>query len=540
MFECFTIAAEEKVLLDKRPELKESRNTGALDEELSFQAAYKSDKYLADVDVKVEGIPSANIEIRAVEPVACTFPAPEFRDDYYISDKPFLCPDILRPINARKLWLQPDRWQSVWFTVRGLDAGSYNLAISFVNRDGEILGRCDYSLDIKDFVLGEHKLFYTNWFHYDGIARYYNCEVFSERYNEIMYRFISDAVKHGVNMLLTPLFTPPLDTRVGSERLTVQLVDVTREKGEYSFSFARLVSFMKNARELGIKYFEMSHLFTQWGAAAAPKIMATDDGVYRRIFGWDTPAAGGEYERFLKVFLPELKKAIDAEGLYKLCFFHISDEPNDTNIDNYVAARAIFSSALPDATVMDALSHYEFYERGLLTMAIAATSAIQVFLDKKTPDLWAYYCCGQSGNYLSNRFMAMPGERTRVLGFQLFLNDIKGFLQWGYNFYNSTLSDVGIDPYAVNDGCGGFPSGDSFIVYPGENGPLDSVRHEHTFDAIQDFKLMCVYAEKFGRDEAEKLLLDNGFKKDFVTYPRDAVALKEIRRKAVERISSGR
>lgn len=540
MFECFTIAAEEKVLLDKRPELKESRNTGALDEVLSFQAAYKSDKYLADVDVKVEGIPSANIEIRAVEPVACTFPAPELRDDYYISDKPFLCPDILRPINARKLWLQPDRWQSVWFTVRGLDAGSYNLAISFVNRDGEILGRCDYSLDIKDFVLGEHKLFYTNWFHYDGIARYYNCEVFSERYNEIMYRFISDAVKHGVNMLLTPLFTPPLDTRVGSERLTVQLVDVTREKGEYSFSFARLVSFMKNARELGIKYFEMSHLFTQWGAAAAPKIMATDDGVYRRIFGWDTPAAGGEYERFLKVFLPELKKAIDAEGLYKLCFFHISDEPNDTNIDNYVAARAIFSSALPDATIMDALSHYEFYERGLLTMAIAATSAIQVFLDKKTPDLWAYYCCGQSGNYLSNRFMAMPGERTRVLGFQLFLNDIKGFLQWGYNFYNSTLSDVGIDPYAVNDGCGGFPSGDSFIVYPGENGPLDSVRHEHTFDAIQDFKLMCVYAEKFGRDEAEKLLLDNGFKKDFVTYPRDAVALKEIRRKAVERISSGR
>src|SRR5690554_7174209 len=34
---------------------------------------------------------------------------------------------------------------------------------------------------------------------------------------------------------------------------------------------------------LGIEYFEFSHLFTQWGAAHAPKIMALVDGKLQQI-----------------------------------------------------------------------------------------------------------------------------------------------------------------------------------------------------------------------------------------------------------------
>jgi len=41
-------------------------------------------------------------------------------------------------------------------------------------------------------------------------------------------------------------------------------------------------------KEHGIQCFEIAHLFTQWGAKHAPKIMATVDGEYRKIFGWET------------------------------------------------------------------------------------------------------------------------------------------------------------------------------------------------------------------------------------------------------------
>ena len=535
MFECFTVAAETKVLPAVRPTPTETYSVMASDETLSFQAAYYTDQSIHDLDVQVAvaGKPSEKVTVRAVECVPCTTPIRGAYDSYYLSHTPFVCPDILRPLDRRKPYARLNQWGAVWLTVRGLAPGAYPLEITFRNPAGEVLGACRYSVQVLDCKIGKSSILYTNWFHYDGLAQYYRLPVFSDEYNAILYRFIDSAVEHGMNMLLIPMFTPPLDTRIGAERLTVQLVDVTVAHGEYSFSFDRLLAFMQTMQARGIRYFEMSHLFTQWGAAAAPKVMATVDGDYTRIFGWDTPAVGGEYERFLRAFLPALKAALTDAGLLERCYFHISDEPNDKNLAQYSAARAVFKSCMPDVKVMDALSHYEFYERGLVDTAVAATTDIQPFLDHKVPGLWAYYCCGQSGEFLSNRLLAMPGERTRVIGFQLFLNNIVGFLHWGYNFYNASYSDEPVDPYAVTDAGGHFQSGDSYIVYPGADGPLDSLRHELMRAAWQDVALLQRLAEKKGRAAAEKLLLNHGFAKNFTTYPRDLATLKQIRASAL-------
>lgn len=43
--------------------------------------------------------------------------------------------------------------------------------------------------------------------------------------------YMDAAVKCGVNMILTPVLTPPLDTAVGTERPTVQLVDIEVRDG---------------------------------------------------------------------------------------------------------------------------------------------------------------------------------------------------------------------------------------------------------------------------------------------------------------------
>ena len=98
MFECFAVASEEKILSGRRPQLAEAGNIGAKDEVLSFQAAYFSDVRINDLDVRTDGIAPECIEIRAVEPVPCTFPSAEVRDDWYLSHEPFLCPDLLRPM----------------------------------------------------------------------------------------------------------------------------------------------------------------------------------------------------------------------------------------------------------------------------------------------------------------------------------------------------------------------------------------------------------------------------------------------------------
>jgi hypothetical protein len=126
--------------------------------------------------------------------------------------------------------------------------------------------------------------------------------------------------------------------------------------------------------------------------------------------------------------------------------------------------------------------------------------------------------------------MAFPSARTRVLGVQLYMNKIKGFLHWGYNFYNSVLSDVAIDPFYTTDAGGGLQSGDCFVVYPGDNGPWDSIRHECFYDAFQDMRLLYALENKIGRESVEKILLDNGFCKGFENYPLGNKPLIELRK----------
>lgn len=538
LMEFLLVPAEEKVLLDRYPTHEERENSMAKDETFSFQLAFHADLTRIAYTVKTESEIDTFITCRKTDPVPCTYPKFPGFDEWYISDKPFLCPDVLVPLDGSFTPVSRVGWNSLRFTVHGkLKAGTYPIRILLTATTGETLVDAVYTLTVKNFTLGESRLIYTSWFHYDGIAQYYHLPVFSRAYNKIMDDFIKVAVRHGMNMLLIPMFTPPLDTVVGGERLTVQLVDVTKTEDSYEVSLDRLIDFMKHVKKLGTRYFEMSHLFTQWGATSAPKVIATTKEGEKRIFGWDTPAVGGEYEKFLRVFLPALRTRLIAEGLYEDCYFHLSDEPSDQHLGNYTAVRDLVFSLMPDAKGMDALSHYEFYERGLVKNPVVATDFITPFLENHVEGLWAYYCCGQGHDYLSNRLLAMPGERTRALGFQLWLCKIKGFLQWGYNFYNSWLSERPIDPYLMNDGDGTFPSGDPFVVYPSQDGhALDSIRHELFYDAIQDYNLMCRVEEKIGREAAAKILTDLGFRENFTEYPHSVEALKAARRAAQDAI----
>ena len=69
----------------------------------------------------------------------------------------------------------------------------------------------------------------------------------------------------------------------------------------------------------------MSHLFSQWGAKYAPKVVATVNGKKEKIFGWHTPAVG-EYTKFLESFLPQLTAKIRKWEIADVTYFHISDE----------------------------------------------------------------------------------------------------------------------------------------------------------------------------------------------------------------------
>ena len=442
-----------------------------------------------------------------VRQIPVLFPTygPDFTDDNYLRKDPGLYPDLLEPPHYRgRIQLAAGVLHSAWITLSPegqLAAGEHTLTVRVTNDKDEELAAHTLTLRVLDATLPDHGMILTQWFYCDCLASTYRVPVFSERHWEIIENYLRTAVEYGQNMILTPLFTPPLDTEIGGERLTTQLVDVTVEAdGHYTFSYDKLDRWVALCHECGIRYFEMSHLFTQWGAAHAPKIVALVDGEEKRIFGWDTDAAGEEYATFLKEFLPSLVEHLKALGIDKACKFHLADEPHGGCVDQYRHAKEVVSEALAGYDIMDALSSIDFYRDGLVSLPIPASDHIGPFLEAGVEGLWTYYCCVQ-GKDVSNRFIAMPSCRNRAIGMQCFKYDIAGFLHWGFNFYNNMYSVDAINPYLDATGELQVPAGDSFMVYPAPDGTtLPSIRLMVFREALEDLAAMKLCAEKRGKE----------------------------------------
>ncbi len=331
-------------------------------------------------------------------------------------------------------------------------------------------------------------------------------------------------------MAFVPLFTPPLDTEVGGERPTVQLVDVILDENGYRFGFSRLKRYLELAQQCGMQYFEMSHLFTQWGAKAAPKILVRKDGALQRLFGWDTPASEPTYIAFLHAFLPALKNFLRQQNCLEVCYFHLSDEPSLDHLESYRVARESVNELLDDCKVIDALSDYDFYQQNLVPHPIPSVDRAIDFLEHGVKDLWTYYCCGQV-QQVSNRMMAMPSARNRILGWQLFKFEIAGFLHWGYNFWFNQLSRHPIDPFFTTDAEDAFPAGDPFLVYPGEDGvPLPSIRQIVFNESLQDMRALQLLEQRLSHSEVSDWLDSLCHEPlTFSQYPRDSDWILETR-----------
>ncbi|MFC3800702.1 DUF4091 domain-containing protein [Cohnella sp. GCM10012308] len=532
-FETRCLSSLAKVFPDASlaPDERFGTGTALRGEFYSFQVAYRAPDLTRAARVRVKvaapGL-EGKIVVKAVGLAPSALPCYGDPDEGILRGVPGLYPDPLLPLGRDDTIKAPPRqWRSLWIEIAvGSDtrAGAHAIEIAFVSEDGDALGHEVFALEVVPAELPEQQLIHTEWLHADCLATEYGVDIFGERHWALIESYVGTAAAHGMNMLLTPLFTPPLDTAIGGERPTVQLIDVRLDGEAYRFGFDKLTRWIELGLRKGIRYFEFSHLFTQWGAKHAPKIEALAEGVPVKLFGWHTDAAGEPYRRFLEAFLPELVDYIRDRGLQDRVYFHVSDEPHEADVESYRAAAAIMRKHLPGFPIIDALSDFAFYELGLVGQPIPANDRIDPFLAAGVPDLWTYYCCAQYKD-VANRFFDMPSARSRILGLQLYKYGIKGFLHWGFNFWYAQYSERPIRPFEVTDADGAFPSGDAFLVYPGREGedPIESIRIKVVREALQDLRALRLLETLAGR-EAATALMEGGLEEPltFAAYPRDA------------------
>lgn len=495
-------------------------------EKFSYQIALES-KVNLEANVEINSPFSEYLKVYSVKAVPVDYVTFDFADKDYLVTEPCLMPDLLMPYAVGGCPLRVAKEASaLWVTVEvpeGTPAGEYpiNVKFSYTFEAQEYTREEAMILDVVATEIPKQSTMFTQWFYNDCIANVHNVEIYSEAHWSLIEKYLAMAAEMGINFILTPVITPPLDTAVGISRPCTQLVGIEKCGEEYKFNFDLLKRWVDLCHKYGIFHFEIAHLFSQWGLKCAPNIWVTENGNLTHMFGWQVDARSEEYSNFLSQFIPALIGFLKAEGIKDNCCFHLSDEPHAEHLEAYEYAHNLVKPLLDGCPITDAISDYDFYEKGLMDRPVTATDFITPFLENNTKHQWAYYCCAQCVG-VGNRFIAQASYRNRILGLQIYKFNIEGFLHWGYNFYNNQFSRNEVNPYVTTSADKAFPSGDAFSVYPVKNGVVPSLRAVVFRDALNDVEICRKLEGYIGREAVIELIdKEAGMNLTFADYPKD-------------------
>jgi len=501
---------------------KTLRLHAARGEQVSFQAAFRTDAEAQKVTASAAAPAGLDVQVRRVGYVPVphhnTETPPEELDG--VGHVPGYVPDPLFPETT--VHAGPYETNAFWVTVRvPADARprSYRLQLTLVAEDAEPVALTATIVVHRAAIEPRRDFPVTEWFYCDALCDWYRVEPFDEPFWPIVERYLADLSAHNLDASHIPLFTPATD---GVKRPN-QLLDVRREGNRYVFDWALVRRWIETAHRAGLSRFEWPHLFTQWGAQHAIRIYEGHGGSENLLWDPETPGVSPTYREFLSQFLPAFKQFLDEQGLLESSFFHLSDEPHgDEALRNYRAARAMLRELAPWMKVMDALSDIAFAREGLTDIPIPLIAKAPEFAQEGYA-AWTYFWGGPRGRY-AQRVLDTPLVKTRMLGWLFYRNRARGFLHWGYNYWYRSQTRELIDPYQVLDGhwWPNWAYGDPFLVYPGESGPVDSLRWEVFAESLQDYALL----QTAGVDPEDASLAAI---EDYAEFPRDERWIAERR-----------
>jgi len=268
-----------------------------------------------------------------------------------------------------------------------------------------------------------------------------------------------------------------------------------------------------------------------------------------RIGGWESPfhidaqvVEGGklvskrvdpsspEAEQFYSQFLPALKQHLQEKGWLSVYMQHLADEPISTNIESYRAIARLVRNYMPGVKTIDACHTKELV--GALDVWVPQLNYFakshEHYMERQRlgEEVWMYTCVYPQGEY-ANRFLELPLIKTRLLHWINFKYNATGYLHWGFNYWLKVD-----DPYKTLISPEWFlPAGDPWIVYPGKNGLIDSIRYETMRDGSADYELLCQLKQK--KPDLAQKLADRHIL-DFDKYNTDPKTFRRTRKELLE------
>ncbi len=415
--------------------------------------------------------------------------------------------------------------QPVWMTLRipkGAKAGVYTgRAVFHTERQAVIL---PLSVEVYPAVLPEERtLWVTNWMSLDrkNMERFIDFPwvLTDPRYWQRLSACARNMAAHRQSVILTHLFYL-IRFKAG-------------RKGELAFDFTLFDRWVQAFIDAGvIGRIEGGHLCAgPYGTTdhkSAIWVVEKGKAVRRRVSTWSR-----EHEGFLAKFLPALQGHLEEKGWLDMYVQHLMDEPTGKNYHRYKELSAAVRRHGPKLKIVDAVRTGELV--GAVDVWVPQLDLYGKELDfyqrrqAAGDEVWFYTCLGPRRPYM-NRFIDYDLLKVRLLPWVNARYGATGYLHWGWNYWTreNVFEDVEtIDGHSL-------PPGDSYIVYPGPGGVLDSIRHEAMLEGIQDYELLRLLAAK-SPEQAERIM--ESVVRSFRRYTLDPAEFRAARRRLLAALS---
>lgn len=324
-------------------------------------------------------------------------------------------------------------------------------------------------------------------------------------------KWLKAAIDHRVSPIDMSMYT--------GESPANRFAKVTKKSdGTWLFNFDVLDAYVDYAIANGASNFNMGDLYWHFWQTFYGYDEAS--GTYK-LFDTLTSA---EYEQVFAAYMTQAKEHFKDSGSHpytKNAFFYAFDELNPSDsaaLQKLITRHDIIESIWPQLNTLTTGEplRYPSYENHLDIWAgkvpnyITYTQPKVDALRAKGNQFWLYVT-GYAPPYC-NLQINEPGIEHRMLYWQTFLYRTEGFLHWGLNVWPHYRAPnpwlTGMTAPAVYDrwpnrawddsGWLGqyYVKGGGYLMYPGLNGPLPSIRLEQMRDGIEDWEYLNILGKQ--------------------------------------------
>jgi len=405
--------------------------------------------------------------------------------------------------------------QPVWITVavsRDARPGEYRGKFSVAGRTG---GGADFDvvLEVLPAALAKPTewSFYLNiWQDPSGVARAHKVKVWSEEHWRLLGHYAENFAAHGLKSIMTSIIHDPWKSQSGYEFDTMVEWKFPGEfqagqAGRFTWDFTNFDRYVEIMTGAGIRdKIDMYALVMGPGGTLDANIryLDTTTGSYRTS---QMQVGDDNWREMWKAFLPELKKHLKEKGWFEIAMLGFDEKPErimklifDFIIETDPEFKIVSSGGYPgderkwgDEIVfhIDELQDRDRW-REIEPLVKSMHEDPAKFIS------WYTACMP----HFPNTFVFSPLRESRLIGWVTWKFGFDGYTRWAVNAFPE---DVWNQPLFK------WPSGDMFFVYPGQDGPLDSMRWELMRQGIQDYEALRIaweMAKAAGRDDlVEKL-----------------------------------